>query len=166
MRPDAVAEFVAAYTEAVNSDRNAELDVRKAREKEHAGMDRRLKGLYDAIADGFRTAGILAQLEELERKRSQMDAELSAPQPSTVRLHPRLSELYRAKVTDLAINLQDPTIRSRALDILRGLIHRVTVRLLADGNTPVLELEGEIVAMIDAAEPKALAVVCPHRVVR
>ena len=52
------------YTEELNRDR-AGATARQA-EREAAGwrkLERKLQGLYDAIAEGLRTTGLLAQLQ-------------------------------------------------------------------------------------------------------
>ncbi len=73
-------------------------------------------------------------------------AKLSEATPSPVRLQPNLSELYRSKVSDLAQVLSDPSIRTGALEIIRGLIERVTIQHDRDGVQ--IELEGALTAMI------------------
>ncbi|WP_242494210.1 recombinase family protein [Salipiger sp. IMCC34102] len=156
MQPEAVAEFVKSYGAEVNAERNKEVEARKHSHAALEETDRKLTGLYDAIADGLRTPGLLQKLEETEARKADLQARLAAPEPSPVRLHPGLSDLYRRKVADLATSLQDPAIRSKALETLRGLIERVTVRTDAVSGEPVLELEGAITAMIEEASPGAL----------
>ena len=85
---------------------------------------------------------------------SALDETLSAPPPPPVRLHPNLSELYRRKVTELAATLSHPKIRTPALEIVRCLIERVTVRI--DGTQALLDLEGALSATIETAQPGGL----------
>jgi site-specific DNA recombinase len=150
MQPAAVAEFVAAYTTEVNGQRSAETADRARLVSERAQIVRKLEGLYDAIADGLRTPGLKDRLEMLEAKQAALDAALAAPAPSPVRLHPNLSEIYRKKVAELAVTLADPGIRAAALEIVRGLITRVTVNNGPEGIT--LDLEGALAAMIGLAQ--------------
>ncbi|WP_170469988.1 hypothetical protein [Ruegeria arenilitoris] len=110
----------------------------------------KLNGFYDAIAEGIRTPGLQARLEELEAQIADLEAKLSEPAPSPMRLHPNLSELYRSKVADLAQALSDPSIRTGALEIIRGLIERVTIQHERDGVQ--IELEGALAAMIGLAQ--------------
>ena len=72
-----------------------------------------------------------------------------------MRLHPKLSELYREKVQGLSESLADPAIRTPALEVIRGLIERVTVYAGEDGGVS-LELDGVLASMIEAAQPGAL----------
>ncbi|MCW1920858.1 recombinase family protein [Rhodobacter sp. KR11] len=55
MQPDAVAEFVAAYTREINNARGEEQAERTKIEAERKAVARKLEGLYDAIAEGLRT---------------------------------------------------------------------------------------------------------------
>ncbi len=50
------------------------------------------------------------------------------PAPTPVRLHPNLPQLYRQKVVQLHEALQDPSIRDQAVELLRGLLSKVTVQ--------------------------------------
>ena len=140
MQPDAVAEFVSAFSASVNAERSKEVATRKQIKAALVTAERKLESLYGAIEDGLRTPGLLKRLEEAEAKKAELEAQLQAPEPSPIRLHPGLSDLYRRKVADLAGSLQDTTIRPRALEALRGLIERVTVHASADSGGPVLEL--------------------------
>ena len=157
MQADAVAEFVSAFSKAMNAERSKEVAQRQQTRTALEETERKLQGLYDAIADGFRTPGLLQKLEDTEARKTDLEAQPSAPEPSPVRLHPGLPEMYRKKVVDLAKSLKDATIRTRALDVLRGLIERVSVHASADGSGPVLELERAITAMIEEAQPGALS---------
>ena len=113
----------------------------------HATISKKLNGLYDAIADGLRSPGLLAKLEGLEAEKSNLERELSEPAPSPVRLNPDLAGVYRRKVEDLGAALGDPEIRDEALTLLRGLIE--AVRLTEDGNGWKVGLDGDICALID-----------------
>ena len=146
LTPDAVAEFVRCYADETNRSR-AEATARRAAQEQLLVKRRaKLAGLYDAIADGFRTPGLLAELRELEAEVGQLRAELDTPPPAPVRLHPNLPELYRAKVEALRTTLADPSIRDAALGVLRGLITRVTVYARSDHEE--LVVEGAITAMM------------------
>jgi site-specific DNA recombinase len=150
MQPAAVAEFVSAYTSEVNGQRGAETADRARLVSERAQIARKLEGLYDAISEGLRTPGLKDRLETLEARQAELDATLAAPAPTQVRLHPNLAQTYKKKVTELAVTLADPEIRTAALEIIRGLITRVTVIDGAEGIT--LDLEGALVAMIGLAQ--------------
>ena len=115
-------------------------------ERDLRAVDRKLDGMYDALADGLRTPGLLAKIEGLERQKAELEAKLDAPGPSPVRLHPNLADLYRQKVSELSQALSDPTIRDEAIAILRSLIEEVRLGFGQDGWTA--ELQGEITQLV------------------
>jgi site-specific DNA recombinase len=153
MQPEAVAEFISAYSSEVNSGRAAANADRSRIEAERGHVMRRIDGLYDAIADGLRTSGLKDKLETLEARQAELDAILSNPAPSTVRLHPNLSEIYRRKVCALAETLKDPAIRATALEAMRSLISSITIR--EDEGAFTIAFEGAITALIGLAQPDA-----------
>ena len=153
MQPEAVAAFITAYGNEVNAGRADQSADRRREESELGQIVRRLDGLYDAIADGLRTTGLKAKLEDLEARRAELESKLAAPLPSPVRIHPNLSEIYRRKVEELAQTLADPDIHIAALDSIRSLIETVTVYETDDGVQ--IALEGAITALIGLAQPGA-----------
>nr|WP_242533923.1 zinc ribbon domain-containing protein [Salipiger bermudensis] len=161
MQPDAVAEFVTAFTRAANAQRRDEGIKHEQTRKALKDVERKLAGLYDAIADGLRTPGLLQKLQALEEEKAELERKLEAPAPSAVRFHPKLAELYRSKVTELSEALKDDTIRVPALDLLRSLIDRVVVHHDAETKGITLEVEGALSAMIAQAQPGGLGDVDP-----
>jgi site-specific DNA recombinase len=102
--------------------------------------------LYDAIAEGLRTPGLLGRLQQPEAERERLLALMADAEPKPVRLHPNLPDVYRQKVARLRDALEQPSIRDAALGLLRGLITRVVVR---PGNGFVaLVVEGALTAML------------------
>jgi len=151
MQPDAVAAFVSEFGREMNTRNSSVVAERERLASQRTSLARKLDGLYDAIAEGLRTPGLKDRVMAMETELSDLDTKLADPAPETVRLHPNLPDLYRRKVADLAATLEDPALRQPALELIRGLITRVTVRIAEGG--PVLELEGALSAMIDAAQP-------------
>lgn len=146
MQPEAVAAFIKDYAE-VSNEKGSEADAMRSRlEAERKATKRKLEGLYDAIADGLRSPGLNERLVELESRVAAIDEELGRPAPAPIRLNPNLSELYRRKVTELAITLSDPAIAQPAREVIRGLIERVAVRW--DDGQPVIILDGALTALI------------------
>jgi hypothetical protein len=87
----------------------------------------RLEGLYDAIAAGLRSDGLLGRIKGMEAEKDRLAAALDRPAPSPVRLHPNLAEIHRAKVAELHRALEDPSIRDETLHIPRGLVERIVI---------------------------------------
>src|SRR4029077_7446184 len=97
MAPELVKEFIAEFHREVNRlSRNREVDLGLQR-RELDEVNRKLRGLIDAIAEGLRAPGLQAKLDELEQRKTAIEAELAAAPPPAPRLHPNLAEIYRRK---------------------------------------------------------------------
>jgi site-specific DNA recombinase len=106
-----------------------------------------------AIADGLRSGGLQAKLDELELKKMTLSRELAAKPERAPLFHPRLADVYREKAARLHGALSRPEDRAEALEILRSLIDKIVVRPV--GERFELELAGKIanmVALVPGAE--------------
>jgi hypothetical protein len=128
MAPDLVAEFVASFTAEWNRLQAHAGAEREQKQRELATVQRKLAGLTDAIADGLRAPGLQEQLDHLEARRTVLERDLADAVPHRPRLHPNLAEIYRERVARLQDALRDPAHGHAALDVVGGLIERVTAR--------------------------------------
>jgi DNA invertase Pin-like site-specific DNA recombinase len=152
MHPALVKEFIAEFHAEANRIAAEGEQQANASRSRLAEVARRHDGLIDAIADGLRSPGLKAKLDQLESEKAELEQEVAeAPNP-VPRLHPNLAEVYRRKVADLRTALEDHDLRQEALTILRSLIASVTVSPDEDGFEVVFE--GEIVRMIGLPEGK------------
>lgn len=88
-----------------------------------------------------------AGLEELERRKGELESQLAeAPSPAP-RFHPNFAGLYRRKVADLHQALADSATRAEAIEILCGLTERIELRPVEGGYE--IDLVGEIAKMIE-----------------
>ena len=146
MHPDLVAEFIKEFYAEINRQRrDAELLLGSKR-RELEEVRRKLDGLIEAIAEGFRAPGLQAKLDELEEHKTRLHSEIDGTPADTPRLHPNVAEIYRKRVGSLQDALADPATKTEAIEILRGLIERIAVTAAGDGFT--IELVGEIANMI------------------
>ena len=67
------------------------------------------------------------------------------PAPS-VRLHPRIGDIYRQKVANLEEALNDENIRGEAAEVLRSLIDRIV--LVPNGDVLKVELHGDLATIL------------------
>ncbi|WP_245749767.1 hypothetical protein [Palleronia marisminoris] len=95
-----------------------------------------------------------AKMEDLEAEPAELEETLHAsPVPEPVTLHPRLSDIYANKVSDLASALNSEGTRNEAVAILRGLIE--TIVLDPDPDAPNghrIALRGELGAILVLCE--------------
>ena len=148
MAPALVAEFITSFTDEWNRAAGLLSAGRDATARELAAVDRKLTGLINALADGFRGAGLQAQLDELEAKRLALTAKLSAAAPSVPRLHPNIAQVYRDRVERLHDALAAGSTGPEALTAARALIERVVLTPSLDGKGFEIEVLGELGAML------------------
>ncbi len=145
------SELVAASIEAYG----AELE-RMAREsqqlgaglrRERATVERKIERMLKAIEDGMYTSSMKTRMQELEARRDGLNRQLTVAAPPTpVLLHPRLSDVYKAKVADLQHVLDDDGVRSGTAVILRSLIDHIVLTPGQDGLQA--ELHGDLAAIL------------------
>ena len=95
MAPELVAEFIHAFTAEWNRAIAEASAGRDGVRRELAAVERKLNGLINALAEGFRAAGLQGQLDALEARRIELAAKLTAPTPTQPRLHPNVAQVCR-----------------------------------------------------------------------
>ena len=124
MQPEHVATFVAEYTAEWNRLQAESSAEHVARRRELDVVQRKLAGLIDAIADGFRAPGLQQRLDELGSRKAELERSLNAAPMPAPRLHPKLAEVYRQKVENLGAALGGDDA-AEAMEAIRSLIERV-----------------------------------------
>jgi len=99
-----------------------------------------------------------AELERLEKRKAALQEVLASRRPAPPRLHPKLAQVYKAKVADLHTALNEPSTRTEAAEILRTLIE--AVRLVPEDGHLAIELVGDLAAILTLGrghDPRRLA---------
>ena len=122
---------------------------------------KKLDGLIEAIAEGFRAPGLQVKLDKLAQHKLKLESEIASAPAAAPRFHPNLAEIYRRRVGSLQEALSDPETRSEAIEILRGLIERVAISAAEDGFT--IELVGEIANMVGLSSGPEGRKIGPYR---
>jgi hypothetical protein len=108
-----------------------------------------------AIEDGMYTPVLKERMKALETRKAEIEAEMAyAEPPSVLRLHPNAAEVYRRKVAELELALNDEVIKAEAADILRSLIERVVLTPSADASDGLdAQLYGELAGVLALSDP-------------
>jgi site-specific DNA recombinase len=110
-------------------------------------IERKIAGIVAAVEEGNYSRALGDRLAELERQQELLRARLSETPPSSVRLHPRLADIYAQKVQQLETSLNDPAIREEAADALRSLIDRIELHPGSDGKVAAM-LHGDLAQIL------------------
>ncbi len=133
MEPALFEAFCEEYrreTNRLRAEARAEAEIeRRELEKVTRDLDR----LVDALLDGAPVSTVKPRMEALETRRAELEAAVATRETPPPALHPKMAEVYRAKVSDLASALGAPETRAEAAEILRGLVERIALTPGPDG---------------------------------
>ena len=151
MAPEAVEGFIEAFNaEWKRLEREANVGTEAAR-RELTTAERKLQNLVGAIADGLRHASVRQQLDQLEARCTELQAQIGAPAPARPVFPPNIAALYRQRVADLERAVADKKSPA-VLEAARALIERVVVHAPAEpGDRHPVELEGSLPSMLRVA---------------
>ena len=146
MHPDLVKEFITAFHDELNAESHSRAQLANQTRKELADVDRRLGGLIEAIAEGFRSVDLQNKLDGLSAQKRELERKLEEAEPSVPVLHPNLAVLYRRKVAELTSALGHPQDQDEAVTIIRSFLDNFVVESAVEGFR--VEFVGEIANMI------------------
>ena len=118
--------------------------------REAEGIQRKIAGIMAAIEDGMYTPVLKERMKALEKRMAEIDGLLAdADTPPVVRLHPNMAEIYRLKVGELEVALNDDNIKAEAGEVLRSFIDRVVLTRVADAPDGIeAQLYGDQAAIL------------------
>jgi DNA invertase Pin-like site-specific DNA recombinase len=160
MDPDLFAGFVADVTAAANAARMSEGAEMQAQKGELARIERRLKAIVDAIAEGMPARSLMNELLSLEARQdelTQLIARAHAPKPL---IHPGLAQAYRRRVAELHEALTHDADDPALVEEVRSLVDRIV--LTPEGKQLRIDLKGDIEGIFEisaiAAKQKPAAI--------
>ncbi len=159
MDPDLFKEFADEFYREVNRLRMAETARYAAARDELARIDRRLKKIVDAIAEGVPGRTLKDELVALEARQDELRALLAGQGPAQPLLHPNLAEVYRRKVADLHQALESEETKAEAAEIIRGLVDAIV--LTPENGELRIDLHGDLAGILalaaDGKKPAAMS---------
>ncbi|RDD96185.1 recombinase family protein [Paracoccus pantotrophus] len=154
LHPELIAAFIEEYRRAFNEaagDRSSAQDQAKRDLKQ---VEKKITGILAAIEDGMYHPSMKTKMADLETRKTRLTAFLEdTPEPPALRLHPRLSDLYREKIENLSAALKEPGMKLEATQILRSLI--AEIRMVPETSAPgghEIELLGELAGILALSE--------------
>ncbi len=157
MAPELVREFMDAFQKEVNKAASERLAQARAAQSRIDGIERKIAALVAAIENGQFSQALSDRLAALENEKRKAQAETVDEPAPVLRIHPKLPDIYAAKVAELEKVLSDPSICGEANELLRNLIEYVEVKPGPSGEPVRAVLHGDLVrilALADAAMDK------------
>ena len=127
LREDLFEEFCAEFTREMNRLRMEHRATLSAAERELDRVQGDIRRVIEAIKNGFTGPDLKAEWDALQGRKTALEAKLESADEPPPLLHPGMAELYRQKVTDLALALERPDTRTEAAEAIRGLIDAIVL---------------------------------------
>lgn len=166
LAPEAIAEFLSEYqAEQKRLNAGADRELREG-ERQLAKLDKQIRNIVDAIADGAATISLKAKLRELEAEKARLIASLDFLRASTkvVELRPASIDSYRTKIEELQLGLQSNDSMRMACEI-RSLVTSIEVHPCEERGQVELFVKGAIADLLDLPKKKPHAVLSTVMVV-
>ena len=117
-------------------------------------VDRKIRKIVTVIENGGVNPSLLQRLTELESRKAEIQASLSATLPELPTPHPNAAKIYAARVAKLADVLADPEAARDAAEIIRSLVDKVVLTPGEKRGQINAELHGELAAIARLATEK------------
>ena len=145
-----IAEFNATLAEAAGSRRQETAQA----QSRLAATERKIASILKAVEDGLYNPSMKQRLTALETEKAELQQQLAAvPAVTPIVPHPNLPAVYRRKVERLTETLDDPTIRTEAMEVVRSLIDRIVLHPRAGGGLDI-QLHGDLVEILALCEER------------
>ncbi len=149
MDQEALAVFCEEYARERNRLQSQASANRTSLEKDLATAKRDHAKLIDAIIAGVPAEQVKDRMLALDARRIDLEHKLARETaPSPVRIHPRMAETYRKKITILISELQTPDGMLEAKEALRSLIDRIVLQPSPATGKLDIHLEGALAALL------------------
>ncbi|WCQ98572.1 recombinase family protein [Paracoccus aestuarii] len=157
MSREAVAQFRKDYARHLAEQNRGASQRISRRAAAVRSLEQKRQGFREAIGAGYANPSIFEWLTDTEQQLAALRAEAEADAGSVIQLPEDLTALYRAYVEDLAQTLSGSDVVGRASDELHRLIARITVTWNTEEARHDLDLQGDLVALLSAADNKKAA---------
>ena len=157
LAPEAIAECLAEYHAERRRLMAKARQERQQIDKRLGAIDRQIRNIIDAIADGIATAGMKSRLIEIEAEKERLSADPAAMVESSnvVELHPASIEAYRRKVAELQDALQtDDSERREAANVVRSLVTCIEVMPREGRGELELSVHGALAELLNLPHRK------------
>ena len=156
MAPEVAAEAMRAYAEEMNRlnrERRTNADGWRA---ELSKVERAIATIIAAIEDGLYQPSMKVRMAELETRKAELIALLTAGPATVPDLLPSVAELYRRKVERLAQTLNQIEDRTEAAAAIRTLVEKITLKPGPKRGVIDATLHGDLATILEWIERQGI----------
>jgi site-specific DNA recombinase len=152
-QPDAIEAFNKEFITALKDRQSVRHRLRAQSRKQIQETEAKIARIVQAIAEGTSTPAIRTSLLEHEAKLLDLTANAEAHKDAPeAELSPDLADLYRGRLEEMEVALNDPSCRAEATHLIRGPIERIVLRPAAIGRGLEVEIVGQMAALAEIAK--------------
>ena len=153
MQPAAYQAFVDEFTHEYNAKANQSEALKVKLKADLQRTKSEIQKLIEAIKAGVPGEALKNEMQSLQDRQKKIEEDLSVAPPPAPRLHPNLATIYKEKIANLVLALNNPNTLIEANTAIRQLIERV--QLIPVNGELKIELYGELAALLKlGTEPK------------
>ena len=141
--------FCEEYTRELNRHRMEVSATLSAQTAELERVERELAKLVQALKDGVPAAAVKDEMIALESRKADLKARLEDARVPPPLVHPRMADLYEAKIGALYETLNRQDDRAKAVEIVRSLVDSITMTP-KDGGLEI-HLTGDLAGILRLA---------------
>ena len=152
MTPEALSAFIHAFNDEIATVRKRARTKQRQFESEIGKIDRRVKGLIDALEEGAKIPNLQQRYDELAERKETLERQVAAlDDPRVIELHPNLPALYRRQIDNLREALTaDERSRAEAREAIRQMLDHVAVTPHGRGKYEI-EIVTDVAAALRSA---------------
>lgn len=160
LAPDAVRAYVRAYHQEWQAQADAHRADIAPLQNRLAALDRRIGRVIDAVCEGQASPAMRERLTRMEQEKADLQAALAAAQAragdaAPITLHPRLPDLYAARVARLQARLAADAEDIELIQSVRDLIDQIVITPQGEqkGGPIDVTLHGRLAMLLDQPAP-------------
>ncbi|MEP3778925.1 MAG: hypothetical protein ABJM82_18065 [Shimia thalassica] len=153
MRDEAFQEFKARYLHHLQhqtKDKGEALRLHDLRTRE---LEKKISNLMGAIENGQHSTVIVQRLNSYDEELNTLQETREMLVSDPLELPDDMPSLYRECIDNLVATLTDEGVAGRASDELHELLDRVVVSYDQDAKNHILDMQGNLIAMLETTKP-------------
>ncbi len=153
MQDEAFQEFKTRYLHHLQHREKDSWEALRLHDQKTRELEKKISNLMDAIENGQHSNVIIERLNSYDEELKMLQGTRARLVPKPIDLPDDMPSLYREYIDNLVATLTDEGVAGRASDELHELLDRVVISYDNDSMNHVLDMQGNLIAMLKKAKP-------------